>query len=92
MKELKVTVKRIKERCGAKLKEGDYFLIKGKGKIAIPEGTEFCIYALQALIPFLMLKQREFIPGEDDWIPEIRELSCPDEKGVVFLIEEITKK
>jgi uncharacterized repeat protein (TIGR04076 family) len=86
MRELKITVKKIKERCGAKHRVGDYFLIKGKGKIVIPEGKEFCVYALQALLPFLMLIQREPSP-DDEWVPQIHELSCPDEKGLIFEIK-----
>ena len=85
MRELKIEVKEIKERCGARHQVGDCFYIRGKGRLEIPQGKTVCIYALSSLMPFLMLKQRE--PGQDDdWVPEIEELTCPDEKGVVFKI------
>lgn len=86
MREIKVEVARIKEHCGAKHQIGDCFYIKGKGRLVIPDGKGVCIYALSSLLPFLMLKQRDPKPGEDDWIPAIEELHCPDEKGVVFKI------
>ena len=88
VKELKVEVKKIKERCGAKLQVGDCFYIRGKGRLEIPQGKTVCIYALASLLPFLMLKQREE-DSQDDWVPTIEELSCPDEKGVVFKISVI---
>ena len=88
MNELKVKVKEIKERCGAKLKVGDCFHVTGKGKVKIPDNKETCIYALGALIPFLTTKQmEEHLPGEE-WVTETSDLACPDPKGVIF---EITK-
>ncbi|MGQ9618506.1 MAG: TIGR04076 family protein [Candidatus Aminicenantia bacterium] len=89
MKDLVVRVKEIRERCGANLKSGDLFYIKGYGKIEIPEGKFACIYALNALMPFLTAKQREEELPQDDWIAETKELCCPDPKGVKFEIETL---
>jgi uncharacterized repeat protein (TIGR04076 family) len=86
MKNLKVEVVRIKERCGAKHKIGDHFFIRGLGMIEIPEGKKVCLFALNSLFPFLTAKQREDeLPG-DDWISETQILSCPDPKGVDFKV------
>ncbi|MEW6455844.1 MAG: TIGR04076 family protein [Acidobacteriota bacterium] len=89
MKDLEVKVKKIMERCGANLKKGDTFWIKGYGKIEIPPGKFTCIYALNALMPFLTAKQREDDLPQDDWIAETKELLCPDPKGVLFEIKAL---
>jgi uncharacterized repeat protein (TIGR04076 family) len=85
MKELKVEVVGVKERCGAKHKVGDVFYIRGMGTIEIPEGKKVCIYALNSLFPFLTTKQREDELPHDDWVSETETLCCPDPKGVVFM-------
>ena len=51
MKELKVEVTEIKERCGARHRVGDYFFIRGEGTIEIPDGKKVCLYALNSLFP-----------------------------------------
>jgi uncharacterized repeat protein (TIGR04076 family) len=89
MKELKVEVQGVKERCGAKHKEGDVFFIRGEGTIEIPEGKKVCIYALNSLFPFLTAKQREDELPHDDWIGETLTLCCPDLKGVVFRVSTL---
>ena len=52
MKELKIEVVGVKERCGAKHKVGDIFFIRGEGTIEIPENKKVCVYALNSLFPF----------------------------------------
>ncbi|MFQ6082421.1 MAG: TIGR04076 family protein [Candidatus Aminicenantia bacterium] len=89
MKDLRVEVIEVKERCGAKHKPGDIFYIRGEGMIEIPNGKKFCLYALTSLIPFLTNKQREEELPNDDWIAETSELTCPDPKGVVFKVTTI---
>lgn len=92
MRELKIEVAEIKEKCGAKHKPGDIFYIRGEGTIEIPAGKKFCIYALNSLFPFLTTKQREDeLPG-DDWISETEFLTCPDPKGVIFKITPLAKR
>jgi carbon-monoxide dehydrogenase iron sulfur subunit len=86
MRELKVAVTGIKERCGARHKVGDTFFIKGEGTIEIPDGNKVCLYALNSLFPFLTAKQREEELPHDDWIAETEFLCCPDPKGVTFKI------
>jgi uncharacterized repeat protein (TIGR04076 family) len=86
MKELKVEVIKVKERCGAKHKVGDTFFIRGEGTIEIPKDKKVCIYALNSLFPFLTTKQREDELPNDDWVAETKILACPDPKGVSFKI------
>jgi len=86
MKDLKVEVVEVKERCGARHKVGDTFYIRGEGTIEIPVGKRVCIFALNSLFPFLTAKQREEELPDDDWIAETDFLTCPDPKGVIFKI------
>lgn len=90
MRELKVEVAEVKERCGARHRVGDTFFIRGEGMIEIPEGKKVCLYALNGLFPFLTAKQREEELPDDDWISETEFLTCPDPKGVVFRITPLT--
>jgi uncharacterized repeat protein (TIGR04076 family) len=91
MKNLKVEVVRVKERCGARHKVGDQFFIRGLGAIEIPKGKRVCLFALNSLVPFLTAKQREDeLPG-DDWISGTDILSCPDPKGVDFKVTALPK-
>lgn len=86
MRELKVEVAEVKERCGARHRIGDTFYIRGEGTIEIPESKRVCIYALNSLFPFLTTKQREEELHDDDWVSETEFLTCPDPKGVIFRI------
>ena len=54
MKDLKIEVCEIKERCGAKHKVGDTFFLRGAGMVEIPAGKKLCLYALNSLFPFLL--------------------------------------
>ena len=90
MKELKIEVVGIKERCGAKHKIGDIFFIRGEGTIEIPERKKVCVYALNSIFPFLITKQRQDELHHDDWISEAETLCCPDPKGVIFKVTPLT--
>ncbi len=89
MKDLKVEVVEIKDRCGANHKVGDFFFIRGGGTVEIPDKKKVCLYALNSLFPFLTAKQREDELPHDDWIGETEILCCPDPKGVVFKVRTI---
>jgi len=86
MRELKVEVVEVKERCGARHKVGDTFYIRGEGTIEIPADKRVCMFALNSLFPFLTAKQREDELPDDDWIAETDLLTCPDPKGIIFKI------
>jgi len=86
MRELKVEVVEVKERCGARHKVGDTFYIRGEGTIEVPARKRVCIFALNSLFPFLTAKQREDELPDDDWIAETDLLTCPDPKGIIFKV------
>ena len=50
-------------------------LVRG-GKLALPDGRDFCLYALQAAIPLLPAKQRRNHPA--DWMETDAVCTCPD--------------
>lgn len=46
------------------------------GKISLPDGADFCLYAMQAVIPLLPAKQRLNHPA--DWMETDSRAVCPD--------------
>ncbi len=92
MRDLKVEVVKVTERCGARHRIGDTFTIRGMGMLELPAGKKMCLYALNSLFPFLTAKQREDELPQDDWIAETRELSCPDPRGIVFRVQVLGRK
>jgi uncharacterized repeat protein (TIGR04076 family) len=46
------------------------------GKVSLPDGRDFCLYALQAAIPLLPAKQRQGHPA--DWMETDTRVTCPD--------------
>ena len=73
--DLSVVVEKIEGNCTCNMAEGDRFFLRG-GKISLPAGTDFCLYALQAVIPLLPAKQRHNHPA--DWIETDSHVVCPD--------------
>jgi uncharacterized repeat protein (TIGR04076 family) len=73
--DLNVVVEAVGERCTCTMSVGDSFILKG-GKIAIPGDRDFCLYALQAVIPLLPAKQRMNSPA--DWMETDAYCTCPD--------------
>lgn len=73
--DLKVTVEKIEGNCTCEMTEGDCFYLQG-GKISMPDGANFCLYALQATIPLLPAKQRQCHPA--DWMETDARVICPD--------------
>jgi uncharacterized repeat protein (TIGR04076 family) len=54
---------------------GDRYHLRG-GKLSLPDGNDFCLYALQAAIPLLPAKQRQNQPA--DWMETDTRVVCPD--------------
>ena len=73
--DLAVVVERIEGRCTCDMAVGDRFYLRG-GKLSLPDGTSFCLYALQAVIPLLPAKQRRNHPA--DWMETDTHVVCPD--------------
>ena len=57
------------------MRVGDAVRLRG-GKLSMPDGADFCLYALQAAIPLLPAKQRAGHPA--DWMETDARVTCPD--------------
>ncbi len=73
--DLAVVVEKIEGHCTCNMSAGDCFYLRG-GKLSLPEGKDFCLYALQAAIPLLPAKQRRNHPA--DWMETDARVACPD--------------
>jgi uncharacterized repeat protein (TIGR04076 family) len=82
VRDLRVVVEQVKGKCTSRMKPGDAFLLQ-EGRLHIPPGRHFCLYALHAALPLLPAKQRSTRPG--DWLAEDHHVICPDPAGNVIL-------
>ncbi|MCE7997120.1 MAG: TIGR04076 family protein [Roseivirga sp.] len=73
--DLTVVVEKIEGKCTCEMAIGDCFHLKG-GKLSMPEGKNFCLYALQSTLPLLPAKQRRNHPA--DWMETDSRVICPD--------------
>jgi len=88
--DLKISIEAINGICTCDHAIGDSFEMKG-GKIYLPDGQPFCLYALQSAIPLLPAKQRPTHPN--DWMSTDARIACPDPLcGVIMLIERTAKR
>ena len=88
--DLRVTIESISGRCTCDHRVGDAFEVQG-GKLSLPAGETFCLYALQATMPLLPAKQRDTHPN--DWMSTDARVVCPDPAcGVTMLIERTSKR
>lgn len=83
---LRIIVDEVKGKCTSGLKPGDAFFLDGC-RLTIPSGRHFCLYALQAVLPFVAAKQRRLVKG--DWLERDDRFICPDPAGNVILRIEI---
>jgi uncharacterized repeat protein (TIGR04076 family) len=79
---LRVVVEEVRGKCTSGMKPGDYFTLR-RGRLYIPANRHFCLYALQATLPFLAAKQRPLEDG--DWLKSANWIICPDPAGNVIL-------
>ena len=83
--DLVVEVESINGHCTCEMSVGDCFELAG-GKLSIPDGQSFCLYALQSCIPLLPAKQRQC--AEADWMETDVHVTCPDPAcGLIMRIE-----
>ncbi len=73
--DLTVEVEAINGHCTCDMTVGDKFFLHG-GKLSLPNGRSFCLYALQSAIPLLPAKQRLNHPA--DWMETDARVICPD--------------
>lgn len=82
--DLKVEVVANRGRMMCHERIGDGFVVSG-GRITMPPGQGFPLYALAALLPLLPAKQRPTHPN--DWMTTDTDIACPDVHcGAVFRI------
>jgi len=82
LRSLRIEVESAEGHCTSRMKPGDRFLLRS-GRLYIPPGCYFCLYALQAALPLLPAKQRAL--QESDWMKEDCRVLCPDPAGNVIL-------
>ncbi len=83
--DLRIVVETIDGNCTCNMTVGDSFFLRG-GKISMPDGADFCIYALNSVLPFLPAKQRTNHPA--DWMETDNRIICPDPAcGLVMRIK-----
>jgi len=73
--DLEVVVEKIEGHCTCDMAVGDRFYLRS-GKLSLPDGEDFCLYALQAAVPLLPAKQRQNHPA--DWMETDTQVVCPD--------------
>lgn len=73
--DVRVTVERVGPDCTCDLRVGDSFTARG-GKLYLPDGRSFCLYALQSALPLIPAKQRPL--QRADWMATDTRITCPD--------------
>ena len=85
--DLRVVVEQVGGKCTSGMEPGDHFLLRS-GRLYIPAGRHFCLYALHAVLPLLPAKQRPLEQG--DWLKDDSHVICPDPAGnVIMRIERV---
>lgn len=85
--DLKLVVTEIRGVCTCKMRVGDCVFMRG-GKISLPDGADFCLFALQAAMPLLPAKQRHNHPA--DWMETDAFVTCADPAcGLIMQIERV---
>lgn len=79
--DLLVMVDEVRGKCTSGMLSGDRLILRG-GRLILPPGEGFCLYALQAVLPFLAARQRPM--NEGDWL-EGAKFICPDPAGNVIM-------
>ena len=88
--DLAVVVEKIEGRCTCGMSEGDVFYVRS-GKLSLPDGQDFCLYAMHSVIPLLPAKQRSSHPA--DWMETDSRAVCPDPAcKLIMRIERIARR
>ena len=83
--DLTIVVEKIEGNCTCTMAVGDRFYLKS-GKISLPDGADFCLYAFQAIASLLPAKQRQNHAA--DWMETDTRAVCPDPAcGLVMRID-----
>jgi uncharacterized repeat protein (TIGR04076 family) len=79
---LRIVVDAVRGTCTLGMRKGDAFFIDGC-RLTLPLGGHVCLYALQAVLPFVAAKARRLEDG--DWLERENRFICPDPAGNVIL-------
>jgi len=87
MKKVLIKIVEIEGEC-SKHKVGDSWVMEN-GTLYDPDKNGICVYALNAIMPMLPLKETE-VAEKDHWIFKYRDFVCPDINGrALFRIEPV---
>jgi uncharacterized repeat protein (TIGR04076 family) len=88
--DLRVTIEEIRGQCTCEHAIGEWFEVCG-GKLSLPPGQSFCLYALQSTLPLLPAKQRPLQSA--DWMTSDTRVICPDPLcGTVMRIDRTARR
>jgi uncharacterized repeat protein (TIGR04076 family) len=88
--DLSIEVEAIHGHCTCTMQVGERFFLKS-GKLSLPDGQSFCLYALQSAIPLLPAKQRLNHPA--DWMETDSRVTCPDPAcGLILRIDRTSRR
>jgi uncharacterized repeat protein (TIGR04076 family) len=88
--DLRVTIEEIRGQCTCNHAVGDSFNVEG-GKLSLPAGQSFCLFALQSTLPLLPAKQRPL--HANDWMTTDTRVICPDPLcGTVMRIDRTARR
>lgn len=73
--DVRVVIESVGPNCTCDVKVGDYFEARG-GKVYLPDGQFFCMYALQCTLPLIPAKQRP--THRADWMTTDTRITCMD--------------
>jgi uncharacterized repeat protein (TIGR04076 family) len=89
LQDVQVVVEEVRGKCTSPMQPGDTLILR-RGRLYLPGGRHFCLYALQAVMPFLPAKQRAL--ADSDWMAGELRVICPDPAGnVVMRVEPLTQ-
>lgn len=83
--DLKITVVEVEGTCRARMVPGDSVILRGE-LLEIPQGRGFCLYALNALLPYLLARERRL--DEGDWLGFVPTFDCPEADRMVRMTVE----
>jgi uncharacterized repeat protein (TIGR04076 family) len=87
LQDVRLVVEEVRGKCTSPMQPGDTLVLR-RGRLFLTGGRHFCLYALQAALPFLPAKQRAL--ADSDWMKGELRVICPDPAGnVVMRIEPL---
>lgn len=87
--DLRVIVESVGPDCTCNMQVGECFDLKS-GKLSLPDGQSFCVYAMQSVLPLLPAKQRPL--QNMDWMNTDVHATCPDPACKLIMSVDRTSK